>query len=322
MNSRRIVRDAAEFGRVAVLMGGLSPERDISLMTGNAVLAALRRRGVDARGIDAANDLAAALVRERVQRVWNALHGPGGEDGAVQGLLEYLAIPYTGSGILGSALAMDKERSKTLFAAAGLATPPFIVLSGSGDFARAVRELGLPLAVKPAGQGSSVGISKVEKAADLPAAFATAEPYGDAVLAERWISGGEYSAPVLQGEVLPMIRIEASGVFYDYHAKYFSETTRYHCPSGLAPATERACAEQVLRAFDVVGARGWGRVDFLLDDAGTPYMLEVNTVPGMTDHSLVPMGARARGIDFDELAWRVLETSFDVVPTARTRSGV
>src|SRR5262245_60026531 len=212
MNSRRIVRDAAEFGCVAVLMGGLSPERDISHMTGNAVLAALRRRGVDARGIDAANDLAAALVRERVQRAWNALHGPGGEDGAVQGLLEYLAIPYTGSGILGSALAMDKERSKTLFAAAGHATPPFIVLSGSGDFARAVRELGLPLAVKPAGQGSSVGISKVEKAADLPAAFATAEPYGDAVLAERWISGGEYSAPVLQGEVLPMIRIEASGV--------------------------------------------------------------------------------------------------------------
>ena len=321
MTSRRIVRDAAEFGRVAVLMGGLSAERDVSLMTGNAVLAALRGRGVDAHGVDAANDLAGTLARERFDRIWNALHGPGGEDGAVQGLLEYLAIPYTGSGILGSAVAMDKERSKTLFAAAGLATAPFIVLHGHGDFARAVRELGLPLAVKPAGQGSSVGVSKVEKAADLPAAFAAADRYGDVVLAERWISGGEYAAPVLQGEVLPMIRIEPAVAFYDYHAKYFSDATRYHCPSGLAPDVERACAEQALRAFEVVGGRGWGRVDFLMDDAGTAYLLEVNTVPGMTGHSLVPMGARARGMDFDEVAWRVLETSFDVTPPLHTRRG-
>jgi len=319
MSKRHVIAKAADFGRVAVLMGGISPERDISLMTGQAVLAALRRRGVDAHGMDAADDLARTLVRQPCERVWNALHGPGGEDGAAQGLLEYLGIPYTGSGVLGSALAMDKERSKTLFAAAGLATPPFIVLTGPTDFARAERELGLPLAVKPAGQGSSVGVSKVERAADMPTAYAEAVRFGDAVLAERWIAGREYSAPVLQGEVLPMIRIEAAATFYDYHAKYFSDATRYHCPSGLDAATERACAAQALRAFAVVGARGWGRVDFLLDDRGTAYMLEVNTIPGMTDHSLVSMGARARGIDFDELAWRVLETSFDVAPSERTR---
>jgi D-alanine-D-alanine ligase len=214
---------------------------------------------------------------------------------------------------------MDKERSKTLFAAAGLSTPPFMVIAGPGDFPRAVRQLGLPLAVKPAGQGSSVGVSRVERESDLPAAFAAAEKFGDAVLAERWIQGVEYSAPVLQGEVLPMIRIEPAAVFYDYQAKYFSDETRYHCPSGLPPATERACATQALRAFEVVFARGWGRVDFLLDARGDAYILEVNTVPGMTDHSLVPMGARARGIDFDELAWRVLETSFDAPPVERSR---
>jgi D-alanine-D-alanine ligase len=319
MSTRHVIAEASAFGRVAVLMGGISPEREISLLTGKAVLAALRRRGVDAHGVDAAEDLPGVLLRERWHRVWNALHGPGGEDGAVQGLLEYLGIPYTGSGILGSALAMDKERSKSLFAAADLATPPFLVLAGPEHFGHVVRELGLPLAVKPAGQGSSVGVSKVERAADLPAAFAEAARFGDAVLAERWITGGEYSAPVLQGEVLPLIRIEPAAAFYDYNAKYFSDATRYHCPSGLPELTEQACAEQALRAFEVVGARGWGRVDFLLDDRGTPYMLEVNTVPGMTDHSLVPMGARARGIEFDELAWRVLETSFDNAPAERTR---
>jgi D-alanine-D-alanine ligase len=321
MSGRRAVHDAGAFGRVAVLMGGISAEREISLLTGAAVLAALRRRGVDAHGVDAAEDLARRLLHERFDRVWNALHGPGGEDGAVQGLLEYLGLPYTGSGILGSALAMDKERSKTLFAAAGLATPPFIVLAGPDDFHRAPGELGLPLAVKPAGQGSSVGVSKVEHERDLPAAFAEAVRFGDAVLAERWISGAEYSAPVLQGEVLPIVRIEPAAGFYDYHAKYFSDATRYHCPSGLAPETERACARQALRAFEVVGARGWGRVDFLLDAAGCAHLLEVNTVPGMTGHSLVPMGARACGIDFDELAWRVLETSFDVARAERTRAG-
>jgi len=321
MSTRHVIKEAPAFGRVAVLMGGISAEREISLLTGNAVLAALRARGVDAHGVDTANDLPRVLQSERWDRVWNALHGPGGEDGAVQGLLEYLGIPYTGSGILGSALAMDKERSKSLFAAADLATPPFLVLAGPEHFAHAVRELGLPLAVKPSGQGSSVGVSKVERAADLPAAFAEAQRFGDAVLAERWISGGEYSAPVLQGEVLPLIRIEPAAGFYDYHAKYFSDATRYHCPSGLPELTEQACAEQALRAFEVVGARGWGRVDFLLDDRGTPYMLEVNTVPGMTSHSLVPMGARARGIEFEELAWRVLETSFEAVPSERTRRG-
>jgi D-alanine-D-alanine ligase len=319
MSARHAIADARAFGRVAVLMGGISSERDISLLTGNAVLAGLRRRGVDAHGVDAADDLPRALARVRYDRAWNALHGPGGEDGAVQGLLEYLGIPYTGTGILGSALAMDKERSKTLFAAAGLATPPFVVVEGPGDFARVLRELGLPLAVKPAGQGSSVGVTKVVAESGLPAAFAEAARFGDAVLAERWITGAEYAAPVLQGEVLPMIRIEPAAEFYDYDAKYFSDATRYHCPCGLPEAVERACATQALLAFDVVGARGWGRVDLLLDAAGTAYVLEVNTVPGMTDHSLVPMGARARGMDFDELAWRVLETSFDAAPAERTR---
>jgi len=309
MNRTRIT-DAADFGRVAVLLGGDSAEREISLLTGEAVLAALRRRGVQAVAVDPRDGLEALLDGPGFDRAWLALHGRGGEDGLMQGALEMLGMPYTGSGVLGSALSMDKLRSKQLFIAWGLATPRWRVISAPGEAADIVAELGLPLIVKPAGEGSSVGMSKVTATAELPAAFDEARRWTGPVLVEEWISGGEYSVGVLQDEVLPAVRIETPRVFYDYEAKYFSDDTRYHCPCGLAAAREAEYAAQVRSAFAAVGASGWGRVDFLLPEDGVPRFLEVNTIPGMTSHSLVPMGARQAGIDFDELVWRVLETSF------------
>lgn len=309
MNRTRIT-DAADFGRVAVLLGGDSAEREISLLTGEAVLAALRRRGVQAVAVDPRDGLEALLDGPGFDRAWLALHGRGGEDGLMQGALEMLGMPYTGSGVLGSALSMDKLRSKQLFIAWGLATPRWRVISAPGEAADIVAELGLPLIVKPAGEGSSVGMSKVTATAELPAAFDEASRWTGPVLVEEWISGGEYSVGVLQDEVLPAVRIETPRVFYDYEAKYFSDDTRYHCPCGLAAAREAEYAAQVRSAFAAVGASGWGRVDFLLPEDGVPRFLEVNTIPGMTSHSLVPMGARQAGIDFDELVWRVLETSF------------
>ena len=305
------INDAAEFGRVAVLMGGDSAEREISLLTGEAVLSALRRRGVDAHRVDPAEGFEPLLARPGFDRAWIALHGRGGEDGLMQGALETLGIPYTGSGVLGSALSMDKLRSKQLFVAHGLATPRWRVMRAAAEAADVVAELGLPLIVKPAGEGSSVGMSKVTRADELPAAFAEAARWAGPVLAEEWVTGGEYSVGVLQGEVLPAVRIETPRAFYDYEAKYFSDDTRYHCPCGLGAATEAAFAALVRTAFGAVAASGWGRVDFLLPEDGVPRFLEVNTIPGMTSHSLVPMGARQAGIDFEELAWRVLETSFD-----------
>ncbi len=308
--SRVRISDPAEFGRVAVLMGGASAEREISLLTGAAVLAALRSRGIDAHRVDPAEGLDALLARPGFDRAWIALHGRGGEDGLMQGALETLGIPYTGSGVLGSALSMDKLRSKQLFVAHGLATPRWRVMHRAEEAEAVIAELGLPLIVKPAGEGSSVGMSKVTRAEELPAAFAAAAPWAGPVLAEEWITGGEYSVGVLQGEVLPAVRIETPRAFYDYEAKYFSDDTRYHCPCGLEPAVETDFARLVRQAFAAVAASGWGRVDFLLPQDGVPRFLEVNTIPGMTSHSLVPMGARQAGIDFEELAWRVLETSF------------
>jgi D-alanine-D-alanine ligase len=308
--SRVHVRDPAEFGRVAVLMGGDSAEREISLLTGEAVLAALKSRGVDAHRVDPAEGLEPLLARPGFDRAWIALHGRGGEDGLMQGALETLGIPYTGSGVLGSALSMDKLRSKQLFVAHGLATPRWRVMRLAAEAEAVVAELGLPLIVKPAGEGSSVGMSKVTRAEELPAAFAEAARWAGPVLAEEWVTGGEYSVGVLQGEVLPAVRIETPRAFYDYEAKYFSDETRYHCPCGLEPAVEAGFARLVRTAFAAVAASGWGRVDFLLPEDGVPRFLEVNTIPGMTSHSLVPMGARQAGIDFPELAWRVLETSF------------
>ena len=306
----RRVAAAREFGRVAVLQGGDSAEREISLMTGKAVTEALVARGVDAAPFDPSERALGELLAEGFDRAFVALHGPGGEDGALQGALEWLGLPYTGSGVLGSAVGMDKLRTKRLAQAAGVATPPWMQLTGAADFERAVAELGLPLAVKPATQGSSVGMSRVESAGELPAAWRAASALDPVVIAEQWISGGEYTVAVLQGEALPAIRIETPRTFYDYQAKYFAEDTRYLVPSGLAPAAEASMQEAALATFDATGAAGWGRVDFVAAQDGRALLLEINTVPGMTSHSLVPMAARAAGIDFAELCWRILETSF------------
>lgn len=304
------VTEAVAFGRVAVLLGGSSTEREISLLSGNAVLAALQRRGVDAHAFDPRERPLTDLLGERFDRVWIALHGPGGEDGTVQGALECLGIPYTGSGVLGSAVCMDKLRTKRLAAAVGVGTADYAVLRGPADFAGAIRQLGLPLIVKPATQGSSVGMSKVERAEDLPAAWQAAASLEPVVFAEPWITGAEYTVAILKGRALPSIRIETPKVFYDYEAKYFRSDTRYFCPSGLAADAEARLGALAVTAVDACGASGWGRADFMMDARGRPLLLEINTVPGMTDHSLVPMAARATGMDFDQLVWRVLETSF------------
>jgi D-alanine-D-alanine ligase len=303
----RRVTDPKEFGRVAVLLGGDSSEREISLLTGNAVLDALKRRGVDAHAFDPRERTIAGV--SGFDRVWIALHCPGGEDGTLQGALEYLGVPYTGSGVMGSAIGMDKLRTKRLAQAIGVATPDYVVLRGSQDFDTAIERLGLPMIVKPATQGSSVGMSKVERAADLPAAYHAAAALEASVFAEPWVTGKEYTVAVLQGRALPSIRIETPQKFYDYQAKYFRDDTRYFCPSGLSNQAEQHLANLALAAFDAIGASGWGRADFMSDETGRPLLLEVNTIPGMTSHSLVPMAARAVEIDFDELAWRVLETS-------------
>jgi D-alanine-D-alanine ligase len=300
----------AAFGRVAVLFGGDSSEREISLLSGNAVLEALRRRAVDAHAFDPRDQPLTALLEQRYARVWIALHGPGGEDGTLQGALEYLGIPYTGSGVMGSAIGMDKLRSKRLALALGVPTADFVVLRGEPDFELTLERLKLPLIVKPATQGSSVGMSKVERAADLPAAYAAAAQLESLVFAEAWLPGPEYTVAILQEAALPSIRIETPRTFYDYEAKYFRDDTRYFCPSGLGAAAEGHLQSLALAAFEAAGASGWGRADFMLDATGRPLLLEINTVPGMTSHSLVPMAARAVGLDFEELVWRVLETSF------------
>jgi D-alanine-D-alanine ligase len=303
------VTAARDFGRVAVLLGGDSSEREISLLSGRAVLAALVRRGVDAQAFDPQERALSHLLEERFDRVWIALHGPGGEDGTLQGALEFLGVPYTGSGVMGSAIAMDKLATKRLALAIGVATADFVVLRSAADFDAALEQLGLPLIVKPASQGSSVGMTKVERASELAAAYAAAASLERCVFAEPWITGGEYTVTILQERALPSIRIETPRTFYDYEAKYFRNDTRYLCPSGLSVMAEEHLANLALAAFGVIGASGWGRADFMMDETGRPLLLEVNTVPGMTDHSLSPMAARALGIDFDELVWQVLETS-------------
>lgn len=302
--------DPREFGKVAVMLGGHSSEREISLLTGQAVLAALTRKGVDAHAVDPRDVALSSLLDQKFDRVWIALHGPGGEDGTLQGALECLGLPYTGSGVLGSAVCMDKVRTKRLAAAVGISTAEFMVLRGPADFETALTKLGLPMFVKPATQGSSVGISKVERADDLAAAYAAAAATDDVVLAEAFIPGAEYTVGVLHGKALPSIRIATPKTFYDYEAKYLRSDTSYECPSGLSTETERHLGALAIGAFAAVGAAGWGRVDFMMDATSRPLLLEINTVPGMTDHSLVPMAARASGIDFDTLVWRVLETSF------------
>ncbi len=295
-----------DLGKVAVMFGGSSAERDISLKSGNAVLAALSRAGVDAHPFDPAERPLAALKEDGYARVFIALHGRGGEDGSLQGALDLMGIPYTGSGVLASALAMDKWRSKLLWQAAGIPVPECVVLTAGSDWDEVVKRLQLPIFVKPANEGSSIGISKVKSANDLRAAFHEAAKYDDLVLAERFIDGAEVQFPILGTEVLPSIRIETPHEFYDYDAKYFADDTRYVCP-GLSPDEENRLTELVRRSFQVLGCRGWARVDLMLDPKGQPYFLEMNTVPGMTDHSLVPMSARAAGISFEQLVVKVLE---------------
>jgi D-alanine-D-alanine ligase len=307
----RRANSAADFGKVAVLLGGDSSEREISLLSGNAVLAALKRRGVNAEAFDPGERAVQNLASEGFDRAWNALHGPGGEDGLMQGALEWLGIPYTGSGVLASALTMDKLKTKRVVVGAGLAAPPYAVLADPADLERALKEIGLPMMVKPASQGSSVGITKVKTAAQLPPAYAEARGIDPIVFAERFITGDEFTVGVLNDRGLPSIRIQPATEFYDYQAKYFRNDTQYHCPSGLDARAEAELQSAALATFRVTDCSGWGRVDFMREAAsGKFYFIEINTTPGMTDHSLVPMAARRAGIDFEELVWRVLESSF------------
>ena len=304
------MRSPNAYGRVAVLLGGRSAEREISLKSGSAALAALVAAGVDAVGVDAAApDLLAQLAAGNFARAFVALHGRGGEDGTLQGALEWLGLPYTGSGVLGSALAMDKLRAKQLWQGAGLPTAAYQVASADSDWDTVVAQLGLPLMVKPAREGSSIGMSKVERAVDLPAAVATAAAHDPQVLVERFIGGGEYTVGIVGDRVLPAIKLETPRAFYDYEAKYLRDDTRYLCPCGLPPDAEHALQRLALEAFQALDCRGWGRVDLLLDSAGTPYLMEANTVPGLTDHSLVPLAARAVGLSFEQLALAILDTS-------------
>jgi D-alanine-D-alanine ligase len=310
-SAMRRARAALDFGKVAVLLGGDSTEREISLLSGHAVLAALQRRGVNAHAFDPQQHPVQNLVSEGFDRAWIALHGPGGEDGTMQGALEWLGVPYTGSGVLASALTMDKLKTKRVVVGAGYAAPDYAVLTSPADLQRALDQVGLPMMVKPASQGSSVGITKVKAAAELPRAYAEARAIDPIVFAERFIAGDEYTVGVLQDCGLPSIRIQPATEFYDYEAKYFRNDTQYHCPSGLDAQAEAELQAAALAAFRVTDCFGWGRVDFMRDLATDKfYFIEINTTPGMTDHSLVPMAARQSGIDFEELVWRVLETSF------------
>ncbi|MBM3350561.1 MAG: D-alanine--D-alanine ligase [Betaproteobacteria bacterium] len=299
-----------DFGKVAVLLGGKSGEREVSLKSGSAVLAALKRQGVDAHAFDPAEHPLHDLEHFDVCVI--SLHGRFGEDGAMQGALELLGIPYTGSGVMASAIAMDKWRTKMIWSAAGIATPAFELVSSDSDFDAIEKRLGLPLFVKPANEGSSIGISKVKHAGGLKAAYELAAQSDPLVIAEQYVGGGEYTVGILGKpdngfQALPVIRIVPKNEFYDYEAKYLREDTEYRCPSGLSPEQEARIQQEALQAFEVVGCSGWGRVDFLMDEHGQHYFLELNTSPGMTDHSLVPMAAKAAGISFDELVMRILE---------------
>jgi D-alanine-D-alanine ligase len=307
----RRAQHAADFGKTAVLLGGDSSERDISLLSGQAVLDALKRRGVDAHPFDPQQKPLERLLHEGFARAFIALHGPGGEDGAMQGALEWLGVPYTGSGVLASALTMDKLKTKRVVMGAGYAAPDYAVLSSAADLPGALQRIGLPMMVKPASQGSSVGITKVKSAAELPQAFAEAHAIDPIVFAETFVSGDEFTVGVLMEQALPSIRIQPATEFYDYQAKYFRNDTQYHCPSGLSAQAEAELQAAALGAFKTTDCFGWGRVDFMRDQtSGKFYFIEINTTPGMTDHSLVPMSARQAGIPFEDLVWRVLESSF------------
>lgn len=299
--------------KVAVLLGGTSAEREVSLLSGQAVLAGLREAGIDAHGIDTKDFPVTQLKEQGFDKVFIALHGRGGEDGTLQGVLEFLQLPYTGSGVMASALTMDKLRTKLVWQASGLPISPYVALNrqqfetlSSEELAACVAKLGLPLIVKPSHEGSSVGMSKVERASQLQNALVEAFRHDTDVLIEKWLSGPEFTVAILGDDVLPSIRIQVPGVFYDYEAKYLSDETQYFCPSGLSAELEQQLAALSLQAYQALGCRGWGRVDVMQDSDGNFYLLEVNTSPGMTSHSLVPMAARQYGLSFPQLVARIL----------------
>jgi len=305
------ISNAAEFGRVAVLMGGTSSEREVSLNSGANVLEALLARGVDATAVDGIPALVEAVYQKKFDRVFNILHGTkgGGEDGILQGFCEAMNIPYTGSDVLGSALSMDKIRTKQVWLSLGLPTPRYVRLAVGDDVHAAARSLGLPVIIKPSCEGSSVGVSRVFNDADLDAAVALAARYPGEMLMEQLIEGGEYTIGVLEGKALASIHIVPAGEYYDYHSKYISDETQYICP-GLPEAEEKIVQQLAEKAFAGVGCRGWARIDFMRDKSGGIYLLEANTAPGMTSHSLMPKSAKAFGIDFETLCWTILESSF------------
>jgi D-alanine-D-alanine ligase len=306
----RRVENAAEFGRVAVLMGGRSAEREISLISGNEVLAGLQRKGVDAYGIDVSFDICHKLGSGQFDRAFIVLHGRGGEDGEIQGFLQAINLPYTGNGVTASVLSMNKRISKNNWIQQGLPTAGFERVTATTDVAELVARLGLPLIIKPVNEGSSIGMSKVNTEKQLSHAIDLALKYDADVIAEQWIQGEEYTVAILDGEALPAIRLITPHEFYDYEAKYKANTTEYLCPCGLDAESEEQMQQLAVQAFNGLGMSGWGRVDFMRDGAGQFYLLEANSVPGMTDHSLVPMAAKQAGISFDDLVWRILETSF------------
>ena len=296
--------DVKTFGKVAVLFGGKSAERKVSLETGSRVLDALQRQGVDAHAFDTAerpfDELAA------FDRVFIALHGRYGEDGTLQGTLELMGIPYTGSGVMASAVSMDKWRTKLLWHSIGLPVPDFAMLDERSDFVAIEKQLGLPLFVKPACEGSSIGVTKVQQTGEVHKAYLEAAKYDSLVIAEQGVMAGEYTVGILGDKALPIIRIIPATDFYDYEAKYLRDDTQYLCPCGLDTAREEQLQAQALEAFRILGCRGWGRIDFLMNEAGQAYFLEANTSPGMTDHSLVPMAARAAGLSYEQLVLRIL----------------
>ncbi len=309
--SRRVT-DPKAFGRVAVLMGGRSAEREISLRSGEAVLTALQAQGIDAVGIDVDKQVDVTLRHGNYKRAFVTLHGRGGEDGEIQGLLQAMGLPFTGSSVTGAMLSMNKRISKLIWQQQGLPTPKFQHVDTDTNPVELVKKLGLPLVIKPVNEGSSIGMSKVEEGETLKAAISLALQYDDDVIAEQWVNGAEYTASILDGEALPVIRLKTPRSFYDYEAKYQANTTEYLCPCGLEVEQEKICQALALTAFNALQMRGWGRIDLMADSKGNFYLLEANSVPGMTDHSLVPMAAKQAGLDFQQLCWRILESSMQV----------
>ena len=303
------ITNPADFGKVAVLMGGTAAEREISLNSGQAVYQALQNQGIDVVAIDVTGSPIEALAGKTFDRVFNIIHGRGGEDGVLQAVLEVLGLPYTGSGVMASALSMDKLRTKLCWQGMEFATPKWIVMKDEQDVDRCITQLGFPVIVKPAQEGSSIGMSKATNRVELLAAMKLALQYQCDVYAEQWVQGKEYTVAILDGEALPAIRLQTPNVFYDFEAKYRANTTQYHCPCGLTAEREQQLQDLAVKACQAVHVKGWARVDVFIDDSDCSQLIEVNTVPGMTDHSLVPMAAKAAGIDFAQLVWRILETS-------------